>query len=343
MSKKYNQKLISGAMLGALTAIIAMLLVFAILLSVFIIVGKPFSTDNGGLGGNKNEGETYPFRQNMNFTAPDYADDAATISSADINSEKAIVMNVTDNTIIASRQSSQIIYPASMTKIMTLIVVFENLKNESSLNEVLTISEDIVDKMEAEDSSGFGLKAGERLTVKDLIYVMILQSDNIACETLARYIAGSESAFVSMMNEKASEMGLSTSSTLFQNCTGLHHQYHYTTCKDMATIMSYAMQNTFCAEVLTAKSYVPSTNFRPGEGCTFWNAFLVHGLSDGKTNPSTATITAGKTGYTDEAKSCLVSFAKGKDGKEYIVVTSKAESTSTRLDDQLYLYNTYAK
>ncbi len=344
MSKKHNQNFISGTMLGAITAIIAMLVVFAILLSVFLIVAKPFS-GNQGTTNNKNDKDSYPFRQEINFTTPDFADGSVAISSADINSEKAVVLNVTDNTIVASRQSSQIIYPASMTKVMTLIVVFENLKSENSLNEVITVSEEIVAKMEAAESSGYGIKAGEKLTVKDLIYVMILQSDNIACETLAEYIAGSSAAFVSMMNEKAVELGLSSSTTLFQNCTGLHHQYHYTTCKDMAVIMAYAMQNTFCAEVLTAKSYTPSKNFRPGDGCTFWNALLVHGMNDGKTQPKTAEIIAGKTGFTDYKTSgqCLVSFAKGDDGKEYIVVTAKADSAAHRLDDHLYLYNTYAK
>ncbi len=344
MSKRYNQKLISGTMLGALTAIIAILLVFAILLSVFIIIAKPFSSDgNKTNDNNKDNNYSYPFRQEINFSIPGFASGSATITKEDINSEKAVVMNLTDNTIIASRQSSQMIYPASMTKVMTLIVVFENLKNESSLNDVITISEEIVSKMEAAGSSGFGLKAGEKLTVKDLIYVMILQSDNIACETLAEYIAGSSAAFVSMMNEKAEKLGLSSSTTLFQNCTGLHHQYHYTTCKDMAAIMSYAMQNTFCAEVLTAKSHVPSKNFRPGDGCTFWNKLLVHDLQEGKIDADTATILAGKTGFTDYETSgqCLVSFAKGNDGKEYIVVTAKAQSAPARFDDHLYLYNTY--
>ena len=344
MSKKYDQKLISGGMLGALVAIITMLLVFALLLSVFIIVAKPFSGSNdGGSGENKNDTATYPFHQKIDFTLPDYAEKSATISSANISSEKAVVLNMTDNKIIASRQSSQVIYPASMTKVMTLIVVFENLKNESSLGEVLTISEAVQTQMEAEGSSGFGLKAGERLTVKDLLYVMILQSDNIACVTLAEYIAGSEANFVKLMNDKAREMGLLESQTLFQNCTGLHHKYHFTTCKDMAAIMSYAMQNTFCAEILTAKSYVPSNNFRSGEGCTFWNAFLVHGISEGKISPKNATFVAGKTGYTPEAKSCLVSYAKGDNGKEYIVVTAGAATSDKRMEDQLYLYNTYAE
>ncbi len=345
MSKKYNQNFISGAMLGAITAIVSLLVVFAILLSVFMIAAKPFS-GNGGTtnNNNKNDNYSYPFRQEIDFSVPDFANGSVTISSADIKSEKAVVMNVTDNTIIASRQSSQIIYPASMTKVMTLIVVFENLKSENSLNDVITISEEIVSKMEAAESSGYGLKAGEKLTVKDLIYVMMLQSDNIACETLAEYIAGGSAAFVSMMNEKAVELGLSSSTTLFQNCTGLHHQYHYTTCKDMAVIMAYAMQNTFCAEVLTAKSHVPSKNFRPGDGCTFWNKLLVHDLQEGKIDAKTATIIAGKTGFTDYKTSgqCLVSFAKGDDGKDYIVVTAKAQSAAARFEDHLYLYNTYA-
>lgn len=343
MSAKYDHKLISGGMLGALMAIIALVLIFALLLSVFIIVAKPFTPTDGSIGGTKGDNPTYPFRQDIKITPPDYADKSATISSADINSEKAVVLNLTDNKIIASRQSSQIIYPASMTKVMTLIVVFENLKNESSLNEVLTISEAVQSQMEALGSSGFGLKAGEKLTVRDLLYVMILQSDNIACVTLAEYIAGSEADFVKLMNAKAREMGLAEEQTLFQNCTGLHHKYHFTTCKDMSVIMAYAMQNTFCAEILTAKSYVPSNNFRPADQCTFWNAFLVHGINEGKVGPDTAEIRAGKTGYTDEAKSCLVSYAVGDNGKEYIVVTASAKTSNDRLNDQLYLYNKYVK
>lgn len=349
MSKKYNQKLISDSMLGALTAIVAILVIFAILLSVFLIVARPFSSEGGKLGGGKNDKATYPFRQDIKFSAPKM-DNAIAINSADINSEKAVIMNVTDNEIIASRQSSQIMYPASMTKVMTLIVVFENLKSENSLNEVLTISGEVVAQMEAAKSSGYGFKAGEKLTVKELIYAMILESDNIACITLAEYISGSEAAFVSLMNEKAREMGLADSTTLFQNCTGLHHKYHYSTCKDIAIIMAYAMQNTFCAEVLTSLSLKVGSHFRPdSNNPIFYNQFLVHNLNiqnppHALIQPQKAEIIAGKTGFTDyeTSGSCLVSFAKGDDGKEYIVVTAKASSPTNRLDDHLYLYNTYA-
>ena len=343
-----NKKILSNGMITALVTIISLVLVFAITLSVFLIVDKPF----GETEDEKKEGEVkadYPFRKTIDFTLPSVPENSATISAGDINSEKALVLNATDSVVLASRQGSQLIYPASMTKVMTLIVVFENLKNEDSLKEVITISEEVQMQMESAGSSGFGLKAGEKLTVEDLIYVMILQSDNIACVTLAEYIAGSEAEFVKLMNAKVREMGLlegdseKSPSTLFRNSHGLHHQYHYSTCYDMASIMAYAMKNTFCANVLTSLKYKPSDNFRPNDGITFYNAFLVHGVSEGKISPDNAKFIAGKTGYTEEAGSCLVSVAKGKDGKQYIVVTSHAPTTQARLDDQLFLYNTYVK
>lgn len=353
MLKHKSNSLITNSMLGALTAIIAILLVFAIILSVFIVAAKPFSSKDDSDG--KSDGDkgntstdTYPFYQNFKIPKLSITDKTQQISADSINSEHAIVYNLTDNTVIASRKSETIMYPASMTKVMTLIVVTENIKNEAEMNTTVTISEELYNTSSSERWSGFGFKAGETLTVKDLIYAMILQSDNIAAVSLARHIAGSEAAFVSLMNQKATDMGLSSKTTLFQNCTGMHHSLHYTTCKDMATIMSYAMKNTFCAEILKTKSYKPSENFRPGQGITFWHAFLVNGnggLQDGKIQPTTAQIVAGKTGFTEKDTSgqCLVSYAKGNDGKEYIIVTGKAESYTLRLEDTLFLYNTYAK
>ncbi len=256
-----------------------------------------------------------------------------------ISSDKAILVDMTDNKIIASRQGSQIIYPASMTKVMTLIVIAENLKNEASLDEVLTITH------ERGENSGYGFKVGEKLTVKDLIYAAILQSDGVACLTLADYIAGSEANFVKLMNEKAREMGLSEQSTLFQNCTGLHHQYHFSTCRDIAIIMAYAMENPFCSSVLTSIKYTPSDNFRPGEGCTFWNTFLHNRLSDGATQPKNAEIIGGKTGLTEKNTSgyCIVSYARGDNGHFYISVTAKAESWDANVMDIINIFNEYIK
>ncbi|MBE6547770.1 MAG: D-alanyl-D-alanine carboxypeptidase [Ruminococcaceae bacterium] len=344
MSKKNNSKLISDGMLGALIIVIAALIVFAIVMSLFLIVAKPFS---GGTGivGSKQEATTtkYPFRQNFSFSTPTFAENSVVIETHTIKSERAVVLNVTDNKIVASRQAETVMYPASMTKVMTLITVYENLTSEAALNEILTISKEVQERMEAEESSGYGFKAGEKLTVKELMYAMILRSDNIACVTLAEYIAGSEANFVKLMNEKAKSLGLSQSTTLFQNCTGLHHIYHYTTCKDIATIMSYAMKNTFCAEILTSLKCVPGSHFRPGEGSVFYNALLVHDLGEGQISPDNATIKAGKSGFTDYDTSgqCLVSYAKADNGDEYIVVTSNAPAKPDRHNDHVFLYETY--
>ncbi len=281
----------------------------------------------------------YPFKvDGITVDIPEAADAKNTISADLINSTNAILVDVTANEVIASRQGGQIIYPASMTKVMTLIVVAENLKTEDSLNDVLTIN------IPRGEHSGYGFEIGEKLTVKDLIYAAVLQSDGVACITLAEYIAGSEANFVRLMNEKAREMGLSEETTLFQNCTGLHHQYHFSTCHDMAVIMAYARKNPFCANVLTSIQYNPSNNFRPGEGCTFWHALLHNQLSDGAKQPKNAEILGGKTGWTGKDSGyCIVAYSKGDDGHYYVSVTAKAESWVGNVDDILNIFNTYVK
>ena len=112
----------------------------------------------------------------------------------------------------------------------------------------------------------------------------------------------------------------------------------------MAVIMAYAMKNPLCADVLTTLKYVPSENFRPGEGCTFWHSLLHNRFSDGNLQPSTATIIGGKTGWTgDESGYCMATFAEGKNGKKYILITAKAKSWTTAVDDTLDIYKSYAK
>ena len=183
-----------------------------------------------------------------------------------------------------------------------------------------------------------------------LIYAAILQSDGVACITLAEYIAGSEANFVKMMNDKVRELGLlegdpeTNPSTNFTNCSGLHEQYHYTTAYDMAVIMSYAMKNTFCAEVLTSISYRPSENFRPGDGCIFWHSLLHNRLNDGAIQPTTATIKGGKTGWTgSDSGYCIASYIEGKNGENYILITAKAEGWASAAQDAVNICNNYIK
>ena len=331
--------------------------IILVLTSVLVIVSKanqpeiddeyesPAIPDNQESGKDKNN---YPFKQSISNFYPDYADNAVTIDTSKISSQNAALVDLSSNKIIASVKSGKgsPIFPASLTKVMTLIVVYENLKSDNALNEKITLSEAVVNKMVAEGSSGYGFKAGEVLTVNELLHAVILYSDGIACITLAEYISGSELKFVELMNAKAQEMGLQN--TYFQNCTGLHHQYHYSTAQDLAAIMSYAMKNTFCANVITAKSYKLGSHFRPdGNGpYTMYNQFLIGQLkvdSSYPLQPSTCTILGGKTGYTDESKYCLVTYAKTKDGKEYVLVTCDSPTVALRNQDHITIFNEYVK
>lgn len=290
----------------------------------------------------------YPFKQTVENFYPSYADNAVTIADGEMSSSNIALVDLSSNTIIASRQSGKgsVVYPASLTKVMTLIVVYENLKSTAALDEKLTISEAVVNKMVAEKSSGYGFKAGEVLTVNELIHSVMLYSDGIACITLAEYISGSEAKFVKLMNDKAQEMGLQN--TNFTNCTGLHEKYHYSTAQDLAAIMAYAMKNTFCANVITAQSFKFGNHFRTESGgsYTMYNQFLIGSLkvdTSYATQPRTCKIYGGKTGLTDEAKYCLVTYSKTKDGKEYVLVTLGAESVTLRNQDHIDILNKYVK
>lgn len=344
-----KQVVVDDEVLNILMVLVAAILGLLIITGLyFLAVGLSSmpSSPFPDVGSKPVSGESsYPFRQEISIDLPDYKEDSATIS--DITSEYAALFDTTTGQIIASKRSTgstATMYPASMTKIMTLIVVVENLKSEESLNDVLEI------KTPRGEHYGYGFNIGEKLTVKDLIYASVLQSDGVACITLAEYIAGSESAFVKLMNQKVAELGLlegdaeNLPSTHFTNCSGLHDDLHFSTAYDMAVIMAYAMKNTFCAEVLTTLKYVPSETFRPGEGCTFWHMLLHNRLNDGATQPSTATIIGGKTGWTGEDSGyCIASYAEGKNGHKYVLITAKAEVQTGAVIDTVNIYQNYAK
>ena len=326
--------------------IIAIVFILIATLVYFIVAGPTLDLD-----GNDNDTPVsslgdYPYKQDISISIPDYADDVAVIASNKngtdgIYSEFAALIDVTDNKIIASKKATQDIYPASMTKVMTLIVVVENLKTEEAMDERLTISQKVVDKMITEGSSGFGFKAGEKLSVKDLLHALILKSDGIASLTLAEYIAGSESAFVDMMNAKASAIGMTD--TNFTNSTGLHETYLISSCKDIAIMMSYAMNNTFCAEILSAKSHVLPDDFRD-DTYTLYHATLVTKFDAIKPKTSTVTVKAAKSGWTgSDSGYCLVTFAVGNNGHKYVLVTAKANKSEESIADMAYIYNNYVK
>ncbi len=324
------------------------------LLIMLLITGAYFIALAGSdpiLGGEDspagNMGE-YPFRQEISVTAPEFADEdqapipQKTETREGIGSEAALLLDMTTGKIVASRLSEREIYPASMVKVMTLIVVIENLTTAEAMDERLTISQEVAEKMYGEGASGFGFQVGEVLTVRDLLHALILNSDGIAAMTLAEYIADSESAFVEMMNQKADELGMVK--TQFQNCTGLPHDYMISTCKDMAIMMSYAMRNSFCAEILTAKSHKLAADFREGGPYTLWHATLVQKFDRLKPQLTSTVVKGAKSGWTgDDSGYCLVTYAEGSNGHKYVLVTAKAETSEGSIADMAYILNEYAK
>ncbi len=241
---------------------------------------------------------------------------------------------------IVEKNADAKIYPASMTKVMTLIVACERV---TDLSVMLTVDAEAVRYMSEQGGSGVGLRAGESYTVEDLIYLISYQSDTIAAILIAEHIAGSEEAFVELMNQKAEELGLT--GTHFANCTGLHNENNYTTCREMASIMAYALDNEFAYKCLS--SYVGRPMTVGGTACRFYSAWFSERFKD---NPrlGTVTVKAAKTGYIDESGICLVSYATSADGEKYInVIVGKPygsglnESKSTA--EVKKIYNTYAK
>ena len=268
-------------------------------------------------------------------------------------SNNAILVEIGNEscTSIAEKNADAKIYPASMTKVMSLIVACENVKN---LNTKLTVTESHVQYMSTHGGSGVGLSAGQTITVKDCLYLTSYQSDTIAVMMLAEHVAGSVAEFVELMNEKASELGLSN--TRFANCTGLHDENNYTTCREMAAIMTYALDNPLCYELLTSYTAYPITlkvwdseeEKQVEKQCNFYSSWYSGKFGD-RPKLETVTVTAGKTGYIDESGFCLVTYAVSRaSGRKYVnVIVGKPKGsglTEVILTNQVKtIYNTYAE
>ena len=251
-----------------------------------------------------------------------------------ISAKQAILVDLDTYTSIAEKGADTKIYPASMTKVMSLLVACERLK---SLTTKLTVTKEISDYAYKMGGSQFGVKIGDELDTQDLLYLTSYYSDTVAVIMLANHIAGSEEKFVDMMNEKARSLGLSN--TNFDNCTGLHSSNNYTTCREMAVIMAYALDNPLCKELLTnTESYKMPTN---SNTYTLWGPSWYRDRLSSKPTLETVRVSGGKTGYIDESGYCLVSYAVSKSsGKKYVQVVVGEKSPGA---DAKAIYNNYAK
>jgi len=242
----------------------------------------------------------------------------------DILCKTAVLIDADTGTILAEKNADQKMYPASLTKIMTAILAIEM----GNLSDVITVDDDTPYEI---SGSHIALEPGEILTLKDLLYALMLPSANDAASAIAKHYGKSTEGFVKLMNEKAKELG--AYNTNFANPHGLHDENHYTTAADLALITKYAMTNeTFKSIVGTVKYEIQPTNKKTETRYfTTLNKLLYNTSSnqiyvDGSyISPYYEYATGAKTGYTPEAGNCLVATAS-KNGTNLIAVAMNGVS-----------------
>ena len=267
-----------------------------------------------------------------------YTDDTKNLS---IDSGYGILIDLDSNTVIASKGGDEKIYPASMTKVMTLIVAYENL---SSLDKTYTFNAEMLDELYLANASVAGFKAGETVSARDLLYGAILPSGGDATNALAELVAGSEEDFAFLMNEKVAELGLKN--THFVTASGLHHDDHYTTCHDMAKILEYAISKPEMREILSTYRYTTAPTAQHPEGILLTST--LYSRMKGDEVGEGFYVQGGKTGYTNEGKNCLCTFAANCREDEsltakpqYILVTAFAVGEYAPVYDAIDVYGEY--
>ena len=267
---------------------------------------------------------------------------AATAASTDnffeadsVNSTYGIVVDLSNDTILAQQNAYTRINPASMTKVLTVLVAAEHISN---LDDTFTMTQEINNYIYSNDCSAVNWENDETITIRDLFYGTILPSGADAALGLAYYVAGSQEAFVDLMNEKLDELGLS-STAHFTNCIGLYDENHYCTMYDMAMIMEAAVHNEWCREVLSAHKYTTSSTPQHPDGIEISNWFLRR-IEDKDTHGE---VVCAKTGYVVQSGNCAASYEVTNSGKHYICVTANAHSGWRCIYDHVEIYETYTE
>lgn len=246
-----------------------------------------------------------------------------------VNAESAILVEVSTGRIIYEKNSTQQMFPASTTKMMTAILVIENC----DLQDTVTISETALQNI----PSGYvtcDLTIGEELSVNDLLYALMLPSANDAAYALAEHVAGSVDAFSDMMNNKAREIGCKN--THFVNPNGIHDTRHYSTAYDLYLIAKYCMQNETFRNIVSTKEYtLPATNKHAEADRSFVTTNDL--IKPEKTNYY-KTATGIKTGHTSMAGYCLISESS-RDGLDFISVVLNSETDNKRFQDSVKLFD----
>lgn len=230
------------------------------------------------------------------------------------------VFNLATNTVTYAQNIYGKLYPASTTKILTAYLALKY----GNLDDLVTVSENAV--TQASDSTVCGLVAGDVMTLRDLLYGMMLKSGNDAAIAVAEHISGSVEAFAELMNDEARAMGATR--THYVNPNGLPDENHYTCVYDLYLMMQTAVTNQTFLDIITATSYTSSyTDASGNAGERTWNNTNAY-ISGKQTAPEGVTVVGGKSGTTRAAGYCLVMYTYNASGQPVISIVLKADGRS---------------
>ena len=254
-----------------------------------------------------------PVEGSLNATQPDTANPAET---QQITSKYMVLIDLSDDSIVAKRDSDIVINPASMTKILTVLTAADMIEN---LDDTYVITQEDISYAYAHDCSAVGFLEGETVTVRDLVYGTIVCSGADAAMGLANYCSGSQEAFVEKMNEKVEELGLSATAH-FTNVVGIYDENLHCTMEDMAVILSTAIQNDLCRDVLSTRIYTTTP--------------------DPSLLPDKAEVKSTETGTANDVPAANEASGEAGTDDGQILNTETGETTEDEIPESLLLVGT---
>ncbi len=256
-------------------------------------------------------------------------ENAYELNGPDVYAETYCVIDGNTGEVLFSKDPEKRMYPASCTKMLTALLVLENVED---LEQTLTFTQTAINIDPSSSTLEPKAMVGETMTVKDALYGMLLKSANECGAMLGEYVAGSEAAFAEMMNRKAAEIGCTNSH--FMNAYGIHHDEHYTTAHDLALILKACMENERYRELNATKSYIiKDTNMCGARAFNIGHA-MIYGTFEEEG------VIGGKTGSTPQAGRCLATACE-RDGRYIITTVMKSTADFYYLDTSVLLEYTY--
>ena len=258
------------------------------------------------------------------------------IDDEDIISSYIVLIDAETNRIEAARNATTVMNPASMTKVLTLLVCSEQIEN---MKKKVKMTQSANDYAYVTGSNSSGLEVGEKLSALDMLYCTILPSGADAAVSLAEYVSGSQEAFVDLMNQKVRELGRDDTAH-FSNCVGIYDEELHCTVIDMAMIMKAALEDKLCRKVLSAHTYTTGSSKVHPDGIFMSNLFLrrIEDYDD-----DFGVVQSAKTGYVEMAGSCAVSYCITHSGHRYILVTGNSTGSWNCIYDHVNVYARYTK